>query len=70
VPSAWHAIGITRTEYNQLKNNEFFADSKAATQIGKAANGKQLPLFAGIVKANPPNPLFQRGKLTVPQSTC
>jgi hypothetical protein len=30
-----------------LKNNEFLAESKAASEIGKAANGKQLPLFAG-----------------------
>jgi len=47
-----------------LKNNEFLAEADAANRLGKAANGKQLPLFAGIVKANPPNPLFQRGDFT------
>ncbi len=47
VPSEWQAISIVRVEYNQLKNNEFLVDAEAATSIGKAANGKQLPLFAG-----------------------
>jgi len=30
-----------------LKNNEFLTKGKAAKRIRKAANGKQLPLFAG-----------------------
>jgi hypothetical protein len=30
-----------------LKNNDFLEESEAAKRIGKAANGKQLPLFAG-----------------------
>jgi hypothetical protein len=52
-----------------LKNNEFLAENKAARRIAKAANGKQLPLFAGleycILKAPPPNlPLEKREGLT------
>jgi hypothetical protein len=31
---------------NQLINNEFLADGKAEMRSVKAANGKQLPLFA------------------------
>jgi hypothetical protein len=33
-------------KYNRLINNEFLAEWKAAMRSVKAANGKQLPLFA------------------------
>jgi len=36
-------------KYNQLINNEFLAEGKAAMSSGKAANGKQLPLFAARI---------------------